>query len=396
MSENKDLDFNNSSETAKEYRLIQVENSDTNHSNNSEIDLFDLFNSLWQNKSRFIKNAGIAAIIGVTFALITPKEFNTGASLIPEVGSQQSGASSLLSQYGGLFGVSGNFEPSLDGVIPPQLYPSIVKSLPFQLELINQEIKFSDYDTTMTSYDFFDNVYRGSVYSYAIKYSIGLPGVIRGWINGPGEVKPLPSGLVPDSMIAITFEQNEIIDSFKDRINISLSEETGIVRLSVEMPDPNASAEIAQLSIDLLKQYMIAYKTKKAQEDLDFAILQMEESKEKFTIAQNALADFQDNNINLATARAKTQRQRLESEYQLTFDLYNTLAQQVERAKLKVQEQTPVVSIINPVQVPVKKSKPKRSIMVLGFIFASVFISSLYYIALYILLKRKQLQTALE
>lgn len=62
----------------------------------------------------------------------------------------------------------------------------------------------------------------------------------------------------------------------------------------------------------------------------------------------------------------------------LAFTIYNTLAQQVEQAKLKVQEQTPVVSVLQPVQVPVEDETSGLNIIIgvtlLGFLSTITFL----------------------
>ncbi len=56
----------------------------------------------------------------------------------------------------------------------------------------------------------------------------------------------------------------------------------------------------------------------------------------------------------------RTQEERLENEYQLAFEVYSELAKQLEQSLIKVEENTPVFSIINEVTIPIEKSKPNR------------------------------------
>ena len=53
----------------------------------------------------------------------------------------------------------------------------------------------------------------------------------------------------------------------------------------------------------------------------------------------------------------------------LTFNVYNTLAQKLEQDKLRIQEQTPVYTIIEPATVPLKASSPKKLLILVAFIF---------------------------
>jgi len=53
-----------------------------------------------------------------------------------------------------------------------------------------------------------------------------------------------------------------------------------------------------------------------------------------------------------------------------TFNVYNSMAQQVEQAKLNVIEQTPVVSVLQPVQ----ESKSRRASILITSTLLAVFL----------------------
>ena len=359
---------------------MPVEEWEERDTEEREIDLVELARHIWDERFFIAKVTGVFVIIGLLVALLSPKEYQTGATLMPELQSSQSTANNLLQQYGGLLGMSGgNLDAGQQGMIPPTLYPQIVQSLPFQLELLNKRVHFAEFDTTTTVYTFFDEVYTPSVFSYIMAYTVGLPGKIIGLIKGEEETdQPLPQGFATDSVVSVTKGQMEVIDNMRERVTVSLNEETGVINLMVEMPDPNAAAQVGKTSIALLKEYMTNYRTRKAKEDLEQAQQQLEEVRQRFEEAQNRLAEFRDSNVNLATAKAQTREQRLQSEYDLAFNVYNSLSQQVEQAKLKVQEQTPVVSILQPVQVPLEDTTSGLLILILitllGFLLSLVWI----------------------
>ncbi|MEX2603856.1 MAG: Wzz/FepE/Etk N-terminal domain-containing protein, partial [Gracilimonas sp.] len=275
----------------QEYRLVPVEEWEEDQNGEREIDLVELAKYIWDQRSTIYKFMAAGIVLGLAVALLSPKEYKSGATLMPEVQSTESGASRLLQQYGGLLGMSGGGSMEGGSMIPPQLYPQIVQSLPFQLELLNAEVEFPDFGTTTTVYNFFDEVYTPSVFSYAKGYTIGLPGKIIGLFKEEAEPKPLPRGFEADSVLSVTKEQMEIIDNLRERVSISLNEETGVINLSVTMPDPQAAAQLAQTSIGLIREYVINYRTRKAEQDLMFAREQMQTAKDDFETAQNRLAE---------------------------------------------------------------------------------------------------------
>ena len=85
------------------------------------------------------------------------------------------------------------------------------------------------------------------------------------------------------------------------------------------------------------------------------------------------MANFRDQNHNLESAKAKTEEEKLQSEYQLAFSVYSEVAKQLENAKIKIKEDTPIFSIIEPVSIPNEKSKPKKVvIMVIWFFIGGI------------------------
>ena len=64
-------------------------------------------------------------------------------------------------------------------------------------------------------------------------------------------------------------------------------------------------------------------------------------------------------------------------EFSILNSVVTGLANQTEAAKIQVNKDTPVFTIINPVNVPFKKSSPKRSLIVVLFAILGL-IYSLY------------------
>ena len=111
------------------------------------------------------------------------------------------------------------------------------------------------------------------------------------------------------------------------------------------------------------------YRTQKAKKDLEFTEKVLKESRSAYYKAQQAYAAFEDGNKNIISASYRTEQERLRNEMTLTFNVYNTLAQKLEQDKLRVQEQTPVYTIIEPATVPLKASSPKKLLILVAFIF---------------------------
>ena len=65
----------------------------------------------------------------------------------------------------------------------------------------------------------------------------------------------------------------------------------------------------------------------------------------------------------------RAEQVRLENEMNLAYQVYTSVAQQLQIAEAKVQEITPVYTIVEPATIPVKASKPSKAMILIGVIF---------------------------
>lgn len=144
-----------------------------------EIDLLELAKTIWSKRMFIVKVVALGAVIGVIAALLSPKEYKSTATLMPEYSTESQGsASSLLSQYGGLLGLSGGSYASNSNAIRVDLYPNIVQSTNFQLKLMDQPFYFSDINQEATLFDYYTELNNLGVLGFLAEYTIGLPGKI--------------------------------------------------------------------------------------------------------------------------------------------------------------------------------------------------------------------------
>lgn len=339
-----------------------------------EIDLLELAKTIWNKRMFILKVVGIGAFLGVIVALLSPKEYKSTSTLMPEYSTEsQGGASSLLSQYGGLLGISGGSYNSNSNAIRVDLYPNIVQSTNFQLQLMQQPFYFSDLDTTATLFEYYTEMNSPGVLGILKSYTIGLPGKILGAILPKKELMTSVPGDSEESLVLnLSKEEFEVIETLRGKISASLDEESGIVSVTVTLPDNVAAAAVTEYTIRELTEYLTEYRTEKVLRDLTFVEEQLATAEVRFEAAQLALAEFRDSNQGNLSARAQTDEQRLNSEYQIAFNLYNGLTQQYEEAKLKVQETTPVFKTLEPVQVPINDETSGAMILIVFIMLSGI------------------------
>jgi uncharacterized protein involved in exopolysaccharide biosynthesis len=336
-----------------------------------EIDLMELAKKIWAGRWTIIKITSVFIFLGVFWALFSAEEFESDALLMPEIQTEEAGgASQLLQRFGGAFGIGGGASIQA-GTIPPQIYPQIVNSITFQLELLEQDLYFREYDVTTTWPDFLENHYSKPITAYITEYTIRLPFTILGGVKSlfaPDEEDSLLSeDVLEEEYISLSQEEFEIIKQLRERIAVSQDEETGLLTTRVKLQDARAAAEMNRFLINLLKEYVTEYRVEKARQNLEFAEQQKNEAEARFRETQMALAEFQDRNVSISTARAQTELERLQDEKNLALNVYQSLAQRVEEARLNLQEQTPIFSEVQPANVPTERSEPKRGMMVIVF-----------------------------
>jgi uncharacterized protein involved in exopolysaccharide biosynthesis len=344
-------------------------NNQINQVEEDEIDLIALVKTIWNSRKTIIAFVIIGAIIGVLVALTSEIQYTASSTMVPQVSK---GTSKLggLSSLAAMAGFNLDLNKGGSGELSPFVYPQIVKSVPFQLELMNTPFTFSEIDHPISIYDYYTQ-YQDTGFFYQLKkYTIGLPGVIiKALRPTPTKITISYNDSLRNKPIYLSKEQEEVRKIIDNNISLETNDKDGYVTLTTFAIEAQLAAEVTSRAQELLQKYITEFKTEKAAAQLEFIKGRYEETKQKFEEAQTALANFRDRNKNVTSARARTQEERLQSEFQLAFDVYSGVAQQMEQARITVKEETPVFSIIKPVTVPLERSKPKRKIILIIWIF---------------------------
>ncbi|MHC1689214.1 MAG: Wzz/FepE/Etk N-terminal domain-containing protein [Bacteroidales bacterium] len=330
-----------------------------------EIDLVEIVQKLWRNRKFIIKVTLVFAVFGFIVAIITPNVYTASCTMVPQTGDKKTGGS--LSGLAAMAGINlGSI--SSGEVLSPTVYPKIMTNVNFQKELIYSKFHFKRVEQPITLFDYYtDKKYQKiSLIGTIKKYTIGLPGVIIKAIND----KPVDSDKSDSSSIkSLTKDEKDVIKIMRENLSLDVNEKQGYVSISVNMPEPLLAAELAQRGQELLQKYITKFKLEKVASNLNFVERSYEESRKNFESKQAELARFRDSNKNFTSAVAKTQEEKLTSEYNLLLNIYSELAKQKEQAKIAVTETTPILTIIEPVFVPIEKSKPSRVMMLIAFSF---------------------------
>jgi uncharacterized protein involved in exopolysaccharide biosynthesis len=313
-------------------------------------------------------------LVGLVFAFGTKTEYTAYCKLMPET------AQSVKMNFGSLGGLAGlagiNMPNNEISGLSPDVYPQIVKSTPFQIQLINENIHYSSLDTTISSEVYFDQYYRPSLVSQIFLYTLKLPWTIKKMLSSDqengSEIRTDSAGTI----LNLSNTQYNLIKEFRNRVRTEVDPKSQIITIEVKMPDKMASAQLTDAAVRILTNYLVNYRITKARDNHRFIKERYDESKLEFEASQQRLAGFSDRNRNVVTASARIEQQKLQNEYDIVFEVYKGLAAQLEQAEIKIKEETPVFTILEPARVPTQRSSPKRTLILIVALIAGVFLST--------------------
>ncbi len=329
-----------------------------NTNKEDEIDLIDLLKTVFLARRFVIKTTIMFAVFGVILALVSPTKYTASSTFVPQLSEGQTNSS-----LGGLASLAGINLSAIMGSQPqeisPSLYPQIAESIPYRLALL--KAKVGSNETSFRNY-ILDQSSGLVILPLLKKYTIGLPGLL---LN-----KQTDDNEIPDSsLFQVTEEDRGLFKFLAQVLSIEVDDQEGLVSISVELSDRMVAAQLAQAATDLLQSNIIAFKSQSARNNLDFIERQYESKRQEFEEVQDSIAIFKDQNLNITSTLYQNQLTRLESQFTVTSSVFQELAGQVEQAKIQVNKDTPIFTIIEPVSVPLERSKPKRAMIVIVWTF---------------------------
>jgi uncharacterized protein involved in exopolysaccharide biosynthesis len=346
--------------------------------NSDEIDITEILKKLWVKRSFIIKLTVAFLLLGLFVALFSPVQYTSTCTVVPQSGNSSGGGG--LGGVAAIMGVNLGTAMMTEGTLSPVMYPEIIKSVPFTREIMKTEVIVDKSNgQPITLYDYYtDKQYRDFNLLGAIKkYTIGLPGVLIGAIRGDKEPEIVESSLIGDSntVFKLTEEEKRVYDAIQGAVQINPNSKDGYVTIGYVFPEAKVAAQVTDKIYRTLEEYVSQFKSEKLNDNLEFVEKSYETAREDFLNAQDRLSSFQDANRGLTTASARSMEARLRNEYDIAYTIYRELATQREQAKIAVKENQTILTLVNPPVVPHEKSAPRRSIIIIGFLFLGVVVA---------------------
>lgn len=330
-----------------------------------EIDLMEYARKLWFARKLLLKVAGIAAVIGLVIAFTTPKTYTTNITLAPESAKGGGGLSGIAS----MLGVGGLNMSSDADALSVTLYPDVVSSTPFILDLLDTNVKTldeEDKDTTLVV--FLENQSR-SLIGTVISLPFKAIGAIVSLFSSSEETDEKGNTINP---FHLTKEQATTVAGLRKQIIANVDKKTGVTTISVTMQDPMVCAIIADTVVAKLQERITSYRTSKAENDAQYWEQLHQERQKQYYVAQQNYANYIDANKNVVKQTVLTERERLQNEMNLAYQVYSNVATQLQLARAKVQEAKPAFTVVEPASVPLNPSGTSRKMILIGIVFLAV------------------------
>lgn len=322
-----------------------------------KIDIAKIIGQLKRGWKRIALWGGIALVIGIIVAISIPREYTVTVELAPE--SSGSSGTTKIGSLTNMLGLSGL--TNTNDALTPTLYPKMVKATPFLVNLMETEVIKEDDEelTVMTLQDYLKNHTRRPWWKSAY---LCVKRMLKGQSKSSRQVGTIDP-------YHLTKGQNATIQRLSSMINVSVDKKTSAIKITTTAQNAHVAADLCQTVTQQLQDEVTRYRTDKAKRNLAYYEGLYNDAKEAYQKAQTAYAHYVDSHQGIFLLSVKAEQDRLMNEMNLKYQLYNSVANELQSAKAKVQLETPVFAELIPATVPLKHSKPKGKLIIFALCF---------------------------
>lgn len=328
------------------------------------LDIMALVRSLWDGRKTILIVTGIFIVLGLVAAITMKRTYTVSTTMVPQMSSSRSSSLASLASLAGMdLGMTQTSELS------PLVYPQIVSSVPYRVELMHAPLHFEKADTAVSLLTYAKDYMKPGVMATIKKYTIGLPFLLLSKLSKPKDVV-LPGdwsaeGSSEPRPYTVTKDEEKMLKYLATAVNLAVDKKEGYLTLTVNGMEPVQTADLAIKAQELLQAEVTRFRTEKAEDELKYIQERYNEVKKEAESYQASLAVLTDRSQSMTTSRARLERERLQSKYAVSSAVYSELAKQLETAKMKVKRDTPILTVVQPVTVPTKPSNSRAKTLII-------------------------------
>lgn len=322
------------------------------------IDFQKIAQLLWGERKFIAKVSAIMLVVAVVYAFSVPRTYTSGVTLAPEAtNSSLSGGLGAFADMAGL-GIDG----APGDAIYPEIYPELIASKQFLVDLFPIEVVSLDGEIKTTLYTYQQKHQKIAWWVYPIAWAKKLVKWIKGEEPEKGGVAQAPDPFM------LTKHQNAVAEAIKANIICGVDKKTGVISLKYTAQDPLIAASVVNVIKDKLQEHIVNYRTCKARNDLKYFEALCNDARAEYIKAQEVFADFSDRHKGARLKSVEMQLSRLENDVMLAQTTYSQASQQLQVTRAKLQENTPAFAVLSCASVPLKPSAPRKFFIMVAFV----------------------------
>jgi uncharacterized protein involved in exopolysaccharide biosynthesis len=261
--------------------------------------------------ARPILLTGLLAAVGIVgYALLRPREYTVESSFVPQNRRSSQGTISALAAQLGLA------VPGLDAGHGPAFYVDLLASEQLLEQLADESFTLAGAGGERTT-------------------------TLVEWYDVDGDTPAI--------------RREAAVDELRDDVKAAVTTKTGVVRLAVTLTDPALATQVNERLLALLNDFNLHSRQSQAGQERRFTERRLDEVRADLRRAEERVAAFLSRNREYANSpQLRFEYERLDREVDIQQQLFTTLAQAYEQAKIDEVRDTPIVSVIERPNVPAR------------------------------------------
>lgn len=330
------------------------------------VDLFMLMLKDWLWMTVFCV---ATAAFGVFVAFSIPKVYRSNVMLAPEEAQGMLGGN--VSSLASMVGL--DMKLGTNDAIYPEIYPSVMHSTDFLVQLFDTPVATADGSVKTTYRNYLAKHQKSTWWNDAVKATLGA-------MNPKPATTGRPAG-VPIDPGHLTYEEDLLAQAVDASIKCMVDKKTDVIDISVEAQDPLVAKTMVDSVTSQLQAYITDYRTRKARADLAYLEKVYDEAKRQYDAARHNYAAASTAHQDVVMETARSMVKALENDMQLKYSIFSQVAEQKQLAQANVQKMTPAFTIIRNSTVPIKHSNMPKLIIVAMFAFLGFLVRTMVLIA---------------
>lgn len=337
-----------------------LEYTSANPAETEQVTIITLLHRVWQRRKVFYWVLPATFLIASALILCVPRYYKCEVLLAPE--SQTLNTSGSLMSLASSFGFDLNSMSKHDA-IHPTIYPKMVKSQNFLIKLFDTPVKTADGSYEGTYYQYLQQRYRVPFWElWKIKLFSAL---------SPAEEAPAVITSSADdqkNLFCMSNQQWGVIELMKKNISCTIDNKTDIITFSVTAQDKIVCAIVADSVCAAVQSFVADYRTIKNRTDMIYYEGAMRDAYAEYQKASEQYVRYMDSHKSTNLEMYRVEAENLKNEKDLKYSAYSSFQKQYLATQARLQENTPVFTVIQSATVPIKASGPRRVLFVLAML----------------------------